>query len=82
MIKIDDIYSISENNYGFVLNKLNSTGKSLKTLGYFHGIDGALNEYVRQKTMQAVLDDETETTLKEVLEEMRVARNTIESLMQ
>ena len=46
MIKIDDIYSIGENGYGFVLYKLNSTGKTNKTIGYFHEIETDLKAVV------------------------------------
>lgn len=80
MIKIDDIYSIGENGYGFVLYKLNSTGKTNKTVGYFYEIEGAYNEYIRQKTMTAIGDDETETDLKAVVEAVKEAKATVQHL--
>ena len=82
MIKIDDIYSIGENGYGFVLYKLNSTGKTNKTIGYFHEVEGVYNEYVRQKTMTAVGDDETETDLKTVVEAVKEAKTTVHHLSE
>lgn len=81
MIKIDDIYSIGENGYGFVLYKLNSTGKTNKTIGYFHEIEGVYNEYVRQKTMAAIGDDDIETDLKAVVEATKEAKAAISLLI-
>lgn len=81
MIKIDDNYSIGENGYGFVLYKLREGGKTNKTIGYFYEIEGVYNEYVRQKTMAAIGDDETETDLKTVVEATKEAKDAISILI-
>ena len=82
MIKIDDSYSIDENGYGFVLYKLREGGKTNKTIGYFYEIEGVYNEYVRQKTMTAIGDDETETDLKTVVEAVKEAKATVHHLSE
>ena len=82
MIKIDDNYSIGENGYGFVLYKLREGGKTNRVVGYFYEIEGVYNEYVRQKTMTAIGDDETETDLKAVVEAVKEAKATVRHLSE
>ena len=82
MIKIDDIYSIGENGYGFVLYKLREGGKTNRVVGYFYEIEGVYNEYIRQKTMTAIGDDETETDLKTVVEAVKEAKAAVHHLSE
>ena len=82
MIKIDDSYSIGENGYGFVLYKLREGGKTNRVVGYFYEVEGVYNEYIRQKTMTAIGDDETETDLKTVVEAVKEAKATVRHLSE
>ena len=82
MIKIDDSYSIGENGYGFVLHKLREGGKTNRVVGYFYEVEGVYNEYIRQKTMTAIGDDETETDLKTVVEAVKEAKATVRHLSE
>lgn len=77
MIKIDDNYSIGENGYGFVLYKLRESGKTNRVVGYFYEIEDVYNEYIRQKTMTAIGDDEIETDLKTVVEAVKEVKATV-----
>ena len=79
MIKVDGNYSISENGYGFVLSKYNGK-KTTKTIGYFYELSEAFKEYVRQKTMEAVGDDGTETEFRTVRDEIKRAMRQIENI--
>ncbi len=62
--------------------KLREGGKTNRVVVYFYEIEGVYNEYIRQKTMTAIGDDETETDLKTGVEAVKDATATVHQLSE